>query len=161
MARHRALTTFHFLCIAPEPMTATMTGDDWLYEISSDDENDHRGGSDISDRELDHGTSPHSQLPPVPGALPFLDYHRWASDQSYDEQPPRWLLYTMQWKLTLNSRKAMEQTEQNLAIAPSDFWKEVLSFKVDGIVASKKKTYETSARSIRRQDHKAFSMATS
>lgn len=67
--------SFPPLCIAPEPMTATMTGDDWLYEISSDDENDHRGGSDISDAdgELDHGTSPHSQLPPVPGALPFLD----------------------------------------------------------------------------------------
>ncbi|KXH56230.1 hypothetical protein CNYM01_13770 [Colletotrichum nymphaeae SA-01] len=127
-----------------------MTGDDWLYEISSDDENDHQGGSDISDfdGDLDHSTSPHSLLPPVPGALPFLDYHGWASSQSYDEQPPRWLLYTMQWKLTLNSRKAVEQTEQNLVIAPSDFWKEVLSSKVDGIVASKKKSYETSATTI-------------
>ncbi|KAF6811240.1 hypothetical protein CMUS01_13310 [Colletotrichum musicola] len=31
------------------------------------------------------------------------------------------MLYTMQWKLTLNNRKAVEQTEQNLAVAPSDF----------------------------------------
>ncbi|UQC91432.1 uncharacterized protein CLUP02_16967 [Colletotrichum lupini] len=80
MARHRALAMFHppLRLVPSEPMTATMTGDDWLYEISSDDENDHQGGSDISDSdgELDHGTSPHSQLPPVPRALPFLDYHR-------------------------------------------------------------------------------------
>ncbi|KAK0367743.1 hypothetical protein CLIM01_14902 [Colletotrichum limetticola] len=54
----------------------------------------------------------------------------------------------MQWKLTLNSRKAVEQTEQNLVIAPSDFWREVLSSKVDGIVASKKKSYETSVTTI-------------
>ncbi|KAF6798882.1 hypothetical protein CSOJ01_12585 [Colletotrichum sojae] len=131
-------------------MTTTMAGDDWLYEITSGDESDD-GDSDISnsDDEVDHNTSPHSQLrPSVPGALPFLDYRRWAPGQSYDEQPPRWMLYTMQWKLTLNSRKAVEQTEQNLAISPSDFWKEVLSSKVGEIVASKKKPYETSATTI-------------
>ncbi|KAJ5005564.1 hypothetical protein K4K57_011679 [Colletotrichum sp. SAR 10_99] len=130
-------------------MPATMAGNNWLYEITSDDEADHRD-SDISDSddELNHGTSPHSQLPLIPGALPFLDYSRWAPGQSYDEQPPRWMLYTMQWKLTLNSRKAVEQTEQNLAISPNDFWKEVLSSKVDEIVASKKKVYETSATTI-------------
>ncbi|KAE9571015.1 hypothetical protein CGMCC3_g12947 [Colletotrichum fructicola] len=125
-----------------------MAGDDWLYEIS-DDESDHRD-PDISDSdgELNHGTSQRSQLPPVPGALPFLDYRRWAPGQSYDEQPSRLMLYTMQWKLTLNNRKAVEQTEQNLVVAPSDFWKEVLASKIAEIVASKKKSYETSATTI-------------
>ncbi|KAF6785729.1 hypothetical protein CMUS01_16551 [Colletotrichum musicola] len=101
-------------------MTTTMAGDDWLYEITSGDESDD-GDSDISnsDDEVPYDTSPHSQLPPISGALPFLDY-----------------------------RKAVEQTEQNLAISPSDFWKEMLSSKVDEIVASKKKLYETSATTI-------------
>ncbi|KAF4486354.1 hypothetical protein CGGC5_v005915 [Colletotrichum fructicola Nara gc5] len=125
-----------------------MAGDDWLYEIS-DDESDHRD-PDISDSdgELNQGTSQRNQLPPVPGALPFLDYRRWAPGQSYDEQPSRLMLYTMQWKSTLNNRKAVEQTEQNLVVAPSDFWKEVLASKIAEIVASKKKSYETSATTI-------------
>ncbi|KDN62217.1 hypothetical protein CSUB01_12298 [Colletotrichum sublineola] len=54
----------------------------------------------------------------------------------------------MQWKLTLNNRKAVEQTEQNLPIAPSDFWRETLSPKIVEIVNSKKKTYETSATTV-------------
>ncbi|KAL0930284.1 uncharacterized protein CTRU02_212490 [Colletotrichum truncatum] len=125
-----------------------MAADHWVYEINDDDDSHH---SDISfpDSELDHGTSsPPSQLCPLPGALPFLNYHEWAPGQSYDEQPPRWMLYTMQWKLTLNNRKAVEQTEQNLVVAPSDLWREILSLKIAEIVNSKKKTYETSATTI-------------
>ncbi|KDN71115.1 hypothetical protein CSUB01_11497, partial [Colletotrichum sublineola] len=113
-----------------------MAAHNWVYEITSDDEDDGQH-SDISfpDSELNHGTnSPRSQLCPIPGALPFLNHHEWAPGQSYDEQPPRWMLYTMQWKLTLNNRKAVEQTEQNLPIVE--------------IVNSKKKTYETSATTV-------------
>ncbi|WDK08792.1 hypothetical protein CGRA01v4_00070 [Colletotrichum graminicola] len=72
-----------------------MAADNWVYDITSDDEDDGQR-SDISfpNSELNHGIgSPPSQLCPIPGALSFLNYHEWAPGQSYDQQPPRWMLY--------------------------------------------------------------------
>ncbi|KAK2051072.1 hypothetical protein LY76DRAFT_428663 [Colletotrichum caudatum] len=114
-------------------MTAIMATNDWMYEITSDDEagGPNSGIYDL-DSELDHdAVSQRSRLRPIPGALPFLNY------QSYDEQPPHWMFDTMQWKLTLNSRKAMKQTEQNILV-PSDFWREIFSPKIAAILNSEK-----------------------
>ncbi|KAL0937046.1 uncharacterized protein CTRU02_209262 [Colletotrichum truncatum] len=94
-----------------------MAADDWVYELTSDDEADgqHSAVSDSDTSELNHGaSSPHSQLPLVPKPLPFLKYADWVPGRSYDEKPLRWMYYTMQWKLTLDNRKAVEQTKKNL-----------------------------------------------
>nr|XP_036584420.1 uncharacterized protein CTRU02_05495 [Colletotrichum truncatum]KAF6793938.1 hypothetical protein CTRU02_05495 [Colletotrichum truncatum] len=122
-----------------------MAADDWVYELTSDDEADgqHSDITDSATSELNHGaSSPHSQLPLVPKPLPFLKYADWVPGRSYDEKPLRLMLYTMQWKLTLDNRKAVEQTEKNLPVAPSEFWNQVLSAKFVEIINTKSKPYE-------------------
>ena len=42
----------------------------------------------------------------------------------------------MEWKLTLNKRAAAKQTEENLVVAPSDFWNKELASKIADIVQS-------------------------
>jgi hypothetical protein len=44
--------------------------------------------------------------------------------------------YIMEWKLTLNKRVVAKQTEDDLVLAPSDFWNEELSSKIADIVKS-------------------------
>jgi hypothetical protein len=59
-----------------------------------------------------------SQRRPARKTLPFVPCEDWDPDQSYDEQPPICINYTMEWKLTLNRRVAAKQTEDDLVLAP-------------------------------------------
>lgn len=69
-----------------------------------------------------------SQLRPARKTLPFVPYADWSPGQPYDEQlPPSYMHYVMEWKLTLNKRVVAKQTEDDLVLAPSDFWNEKLS----------------------------------
>jgi hypothetical protein len=54
----------------------------------------------------------------------------------------------MEWKLTLNRRVAAKQTEDDLVLAPSDFWNEELSSKIADIVKSTGKPCEADATTI-------------
>jgi hypothetical protein len=47
--------------------------------------------------------------------------------------------YIIEWKLILNKRAAAKQTEENLVVAPSDFWSQELASKIADIVQSKGK----------------------
>lgn len=72
----------------------------------------------------------------------------WAPDQSYDELPPSCIHYIMEWKLTLNRRLVAKQTEDDLVVAPSDFWNEELSSKISDVVKSTGKSCEGNATTI-------------
>ena len=56
--------------------------------------------------------------------------------------------YIMEWKLTLNRRVAAKQTENDLVVAPSDFWNEELSSQIADIVKSTGKSCEADATTI-------------
>jgi hypothetical protein len=56
--------------------------------------------------------------------------------------------YFIEWKLTLNRRLVAKQTEDDLVVAPSDFWNEELSSKVADIVKSTGKACEADAATI-------------
>lgn len=56
--------------------------------------------------------------------------------------------YVMEWKLTLNKRVAAKQTEDDLVLAPSDFWNEELSPKIADIVKSTGKPCKADATTI-------------
>jgi hypothetical protein len=90
-----------------------------------------------------------SQLRPARKTLPFVPYADWVPDQSYAEQPPPSCMhYLMEWKLTLNRRLVAKQTEDDLVLAPSDFWKEELSSKIADIVKSTGKPCKPDATTI-------------
>jgi hypothetical protein len=66
--------------------------------------------------------------------VPYAD---WVPGQSYAEQPPPSSMhYIMKWKLTLNKRVVAKQTEDDLVLAPSDFWNKELASKIADIVKS-------------------------
>ena len=102
-----------------------MDVDDSLNDSSSDDE---------IERQL---RPQRGQLRPARKTLPFMPYADWVPGQSYAEQPPPSCMhYIMEWKLTLNKRVIAKQTEDDLVLAPSDFWNEELSSKIADIVKS-------------------------
>ncbi len=56
--------------------------------------------------------------------------------------------YIMEWKLTLNKRVVAKQTEDDLVLAPSDFWNEELSPKVADIAKPTGKLCKADATTI-------------
>lgn len=73
-----------------------------------------------------------------------MSYADWDPYQSYDD----YICYSLEWKVTLNRRTVAKQTENNLFLAPSDFWNKELSSKVKNIVTSTRKPYEVKATTI-------------
>lgn len=113
-------------------------GDDFMHGLSSDNESQPR-----------HLSSPQrSQRRPARDTLPFVPYEDWIPDQLYNDQPPSCMRYVMDWKLTLNRITAAKQTEDDLGLAPSDFWNEELSPKIADIVTSTGKPCEAEATTI-------------
>ncbi|KAK0703386.1 hypothetical protein B0T26DRAFT_658156, partial [Lasiosphaeria miniovina] len=94
------------------------------------------------------------ELRPARNTLPFVPYEDWVPSQLYAEYPPTCMRYIMEWKLTLNKRAAAKQTEENLVVAPSDFWDEELASKIADIVQSKGKTYSADSMTISIADSK-------
>lgn len=55
----------------------------------------------------------------------------------YDEQPPSCIHYSILWKVTLNGRTKLDDTEQDLVLAPSCYWERFLKPKLETVVAQK------------------------
>jgi hypothetical protein len=62
----------------------------------------------------------------------------WDPDQRYDDQPPAYIHYALEWKMILNNRNVAKQTEQNIVLAPSDFWDHTLLLKLERLVEKNK-----------------------
>lgn len=56
-----------------------------------------------------------------------------------DSQPPKYFCYTIAWKLILNRKTAGRVTEEDLIVAPSDYWKESLKADLEDMLRIKKK----------------------
>jgi hypothetical protein len=46
----------------------------------------------------------------------------WDDEKTYDKDPPSCIHYTIEWKVTLNSKLISKDTEQNLVLAPRFYW---------------------------------------
>jgi hypothetical protein len=114
-----------------------MDADDSLNDSSSEDE---------IERQL---RPQRGQLRPARKTLPFMPYADWVPGQSYaEQQPPSCMHYIMEWKLTLNKRVIAKQTEDDLVLAPSDFWNKELLSKIADIVKSSGKPCKADATTI-------------
>ncbi|KAJ5808834.1 hypothetical protein N7474_010103 [Penicillium riverlandense] len=74
--------------------------------------------------------------------LKFLPLVEWRPDGEYDEQPPRYVCYTIAWKLILNRKTVGKVTEEDLVVAPSDYWEESLKADVEDMLQPKKKRHQ-------------------
>lgn len=69
--------------------------------------------------------------------LPLLRLADWDKDAAYDEHPPTCIHYSIEWKLTVNSKAVSRDTEPNLVLAPSAFWSNILRPKLNSLLARK------------------------
>ena len=127
-----------------------MDADTAMSDWSSDQETSPQPRKSSTDRQPARGAGPtrRSQLRPARKTLPFVPYDDWLPGESYDDQPPSCIRYVMEWKLTLNKRVAAKQTEDDLVLAPSDFWNEELSPKIADIANSIGKPCKADATTI-------------
>ncbi|KGO69517.1 hypothetical protein PITC_014070 [Penicillium italicum] len=63
-----------------------------------------------------------------PSHLEFLSLAEWQEGGEYDELPPRYICYTIAWKLTLNRKR--------------DYWGKILQAKVEDMLQAKKKRHQ-------------------
>ena len=79
---------------------------------------------------------------PQPDHLNFLPLAEWQEGGEYDEMPPRYICYTIAWKLILNRKTVGKVTEEDLVIAPSEYWGKSLQANVENMLQTKKKRYQ-------------------
>ena len=71
---------------------------------------------------------------PQSDQLNFLPFAEWEEGGEYNEQPPRFVCYTIEWKLILNRKAVGRVTEEDLVVAPSEYWEETLKADVEDTV---------------------------
>ncbi|KAH8435047.1 uncharacterized protein LDX57_012676 [Aspergillus melleus] len=83
---------------------------------------------------------------PEPGLQPdqlgFLPFSLWEKSVDYAEQPPKYVCYTIAWKLVLNRKTVGKVTEEDLVVAPSEYWEESLKVDADVMLRTKKKRHK-------------------
>jgi hypothetical protein len=129
----------------------TMDADDSANEWSSDNQSNCQPSDDSSlDIQPARGAllPPQSQRRPANKTLSFVPYADWDPEQTYDDLPPSCVHFFLEWKLTVNRRIIAKQTENDLVVAPSDFWTEELFSKIADIVKSTGKSCEADATTI-------------
>ena len=69
--------------------------------------------------------------------LGLLQYPEWDQEKDYRENPPTCIRYTIDWKITLNNRTKVKNTERDVVLQPAAFFDIILSPKVKATAAQK------------------------
>jgi hypothetical protein len=74
---------------------------------------------------------------PTTPRLGFLPLAEWDEYNSYDEDTPTRIRYTIAWKLALNNKVISKDTEQDIVLAPAVYWRMYLQSKVEKLADKK------------------------
>jgi hypothetical protein len=77
------------------------------------------------------------QAQPQPDKLQFLPLDEWDEHNSYDEDEPTCLHYSIEWKVYVNGRMVLNDTEQDLVLAPTAYWHMLLKPKLEKLLRRK------------------------
>ena len=74
---------------------------------------------------------PSQQSTQVSSRLGLCPYEDWDPDPEYNEDPPIYLHYGIEWKVAVNNRAIMSKdTEQDLVLEPAAHWEHILEPKL-------------------------------
>jgi hypothetical protein len=72
----------------------------------------------------------------------LLDLDEWDENETYDQDPPTCLHYSIEWKVTLNNKPVSKDTEQDLVLAPRFYWSLFLRPKLENLLQRKLLPYK-------------------
>ena len=81
--------------------------------------------------------SPSRRLPQRPEKLRFLTLDEWDPHNTYDEDVPTCLHYSIKWKVSVNKKVISRDTDQDLVLAPTAYWHESLKPSLEELLRSK------------------------
>jgi hypothetical protein len=74
---------------------------------------------------------------PSQSRLTFLQEAAWGPEQTYDNDFPNCLRYSIEWKVTLNGKATSKDTEPEVLLAPGCFWRLVLQAQLEELLQNK------------------------
>lgn len=81
--------------------------------------------------------APYLQTQLEPDRLRFLELNEWDELNSYEEEVPSLLHYSIEWKVAVNNRVVAKDTEQDLVLVPIAYWHMVLQPKFEKLLQKK------------------------
>jgi hypothetical protein len=69
--------------------------------------------------------------------LGFCQLTDWDEERTYDEHPPRYIHYSIEWKVRVNNREVSKDTEQDLVLAPASYWRLFLKPNLEKVLLRK------------------------
>jgi hypothetical protein len=103
------------------------------------------------------GRDPRSGYARWPAArLELLTLDEWNENETYDEDPPTCLHYSIEWNVTLNNKLFSKDTEPDLVLAPRFYWSLFLREKLDKLLHKKL----SSSKRVTREDTNVVVMVT-
>ncbi|KAK7928423.1 hypothetical protein PG985_005421 [Apiospora marii] len=69
--------------------------------------------------------------------LPLLQLADWKEDEAYNDEPPRCIHYSIEFKVMYNNRVLLKDTEPDLVLAPGAYWLKFLQPKLERLVKTK------------------------
>ena len=79
----------------------------------------------------------HTQTQAKPDKLQFLQLDEWNEHNSYEEEVPTCIYYSIEWKVAVNSKELSKDTERDLVLAPTAYWHMVLKPKLERLLRKK------------------------
>jgi hypothetical protein len=74
---------------------------------------------------------------PQQAKLTFMQEAEWDPEQTYDGEPPSYLRYSIEWKVTLKGKAVSKDTEPDVVLAPGCYWRLVLQARLEELLQSK------------------------